>query len=546
MNCNTKYWFRKLVTKLMASPWQALAMLMSLPSVCQVLAKCLPSTCLGYAYGMPRLCQELTRRLATNEITSRRSRAYVSSVTSLRLVVSLLLMLTLGNGSVWGQTGDRSGIFYFVNCGSGKDGDPKIADITDSDNYFYLVPADNPQQINKRDAWFSSDYSAANGDPEKPYLTTYRTNKDAADVPEGVTDRPHNSVWIVKFASTDSGTDYYYLIHAATGKYVVYEPPYSAKNNRKSVHLLTTDSPGENAKFAIQIHSNNYNFRPKSLTSGNRFFNAANANYNYYYSSDGTADGDANYFRGLVGLWSATGDGSDWKPEATKLDAPTISVPDANNKVTITDANSLPSGYEIRYTTDGSTIPTATTGEVYSGPIPITASVTIKAVVVRYGMVLTEVASETREPAPCATPVITFDNTNSMVSITCATDGSTIFYSTNGSNPTTNYSGPFSINGPTTIKAKATRENWTDSEIGTLEISQVVTPTIQNNGSNAISITTTTPDATIYYTTDGTEPTTSSTEYTDPLNDSFSGVTIKAIAVKAGINVLRLSSQETV
>ena len=165
-------------------------------------------------------------------------------------------------------------------------------------------------------------------------------------VPEGVTDRPHNSVWIVKFASTDSGTDYYYLIHAATGKYVVYEPPYSAKNNRKSVHLLTTDSPGENAKFAIQIHSNNYNFRPKSITSGNRFFNAANANYNYYYSSDGTADGDANYFRGLVGLWSATGDGSDWKPEATKLDAPTISVPDANNKVTITDANSLPSGYE--------------------------------------------------------------------------------------------------------------------------------------------------------------------------------------------------------
>ena len=477
-------------------------------------AKSMPRVCLEYAWSMVRVCLQP------------------------RIALFLLLLLTLGSGSVWGQSGtNRSGIFYFVNCGSGKTtpDDPKIANITDPENYFYLVPADNPQQDNKRDAWFSSDYSAANGDPEKPYLTTYRTNKDAADVPEGVTDRPHNSVWIVKFASTDSGTDYYYLIHAATGKYVVYEPPYSAKNNRKSVHLLTTDGPGENAKFAITLHSDYYNFRPKSLTSGNRFFNAANANYNYYYSSDGTADGDANYFRGLVGLWSATGDGSDWKPEATKLDAPTISVPDANNKVTITDANSLPSGYEIRYTTDGSTIPTATTGEVYSGPIPITASVTIKAVVVRYGMVLTEVASETREPAPCATPVITFDNTNSMVSITCATDGSTIFYSTNGSNPTTNYSGPFSINGPTTIKAKATRENWTDSEIGTLEISQVVTPTIQNNGSNAISITTTTPDATIYYTTDGTEPTTSSTEYTDPLNDSFSGVTIKAIAVKAGM-----------
>ena len=66
-------------------------------------------------------------------------------------------------------------------------------------------------------------------------------------------------------------------------------------------------------------------------------------------------------------------------------------------------------------------------------------------------------------------------------------------------------------------------------------LSQVATPTIQNNGSNAISITTTTSDATIYYTTDGSDPTTSSTEYTDPLTDSFSGVTIKAIAVKAGM-----------
>ena len=91
MNCKTKYWFRKVVTKLMAS------------------------TCLGYAYSMPRLCQELTRRLATNEITARRSRAYVSCLTSLRLVVSLLLFLTLGSSSVWGQTKVSDGIYYIRN-----------------------------------------------------------------------------------------------------------------------------------------------------------------------------------------------------------------------------------------------------------------------------------------------------------------------------------------------------------------------------------------------------------------------------------------------
>ena len=487
----------------------------------------------------------IAKRLVRHGRTAVRLGTHSSAVTY--ALKTMLLILALGTTTAWGQTPnpDRSGLYYFVNCGSGKTSpvDPKIEDITNPDDYFYLVPADNPQQGNKRDAWYSSDYSAANGDPEKPYLTTYKTKKDAATVPTSVTERPHNSVWIVKFASTDSGKDYYYLIHAATGKYVVYDPPYSAKNNRKSVHLLTIDSPGENAKFEITTaagtRSDYFNFRVKSITSGNRFLNPTNANYIYYYSSDAQADGVANYFRGLIGLYQnekndkkTDASASDWKPEETLLDAPTISDVDANNKVTIADANSLPSGYEIHYTTDGSTIPTASTGEVYSGPIPITASVTIKAVVVRYGMVLTEVASETREPAPCATPVITFDYTTSEVSITCATDGSTIKYSTGGGDPTTDYSGPFSVTSPTTVKAIATKTNWNNSEVGELTISQVATPTIQNNGSNAISITTTTPGATIYYTTDGNDPTTSTgTEYTDPLTDNVSNVTIKAIAV---------------
>ena len=463
-----------------------------------------------------------------------------------KISIILLLLTLLGVTNAWAQTGTNySGIFYLVNGGSGKTtpDDPKIADITDPNDYFYLVPADNPQQNNKRDAWFSSDYSAANGDPEQPYLTTYKTQKDAAAVPTGVTSRPHNSVWIVKFASTDSGKDYYNLIHAATGKYVVYEPPYSGKNNRKSVHLLTTDSPGENAKFAITTNSGNYNFRPKSIGTGgstNKYLNAANANYNFYYSSDATADTPADYFRGLLGLWknngsAADGTGSDWLIEPVLLDAPTISEVDANGEVTIADANSLPSGYEIRYTTDGSTTPTASTGTVYSEAIPITASVTIKAVVVRYGMVLTKVASEEREPVPCATPVITYDNATSKVSITCATTGSAIYYTIDGSTPTTSstaYSNSFLVSSSTTVKAIASHATMGTSAVAELAISQVATPTIQNNGNNAISITTTTADATIYYTTDGSTPTTLSTVYSSPLTENVSNVTIKAIAVK--------------
>ena len=469
--------------------------------------------------------------------------------TALRFALSLLLMFVLGINTAWGQTGtDRSGIYYFVNCGSGKvpptypnNDDPKIADITDHDNYYYLVPADNPQQSNKRDAYYSD--GDTDGDSNKPYLTTYRTKKDAADVPEGVTNRPHNSVWIVKFASTDSGTDYYYLIHAATGKYVVYEPPFLTKNNRKSVHLQ--DSPGENAKFAITVRSNIYfNFRPKSVGTGsniNKYLNAANANYNFYYSSDKQADSPADYFRGLLGLWKnngsvADGTGSDWKPEATLLSAPTINFNSDANTFSIS-YNKIPTGYTILYTVDGSipAIGGATTSTYSGSPIPVTESLTVKAVVVRYEMVLTEVAEKAVAPAPCATPVITFDYTTSNVSITCATPGSTIYYTTDGSNPTASsieYDAPFNVGSPTTVKAIATHAIRPSSDIAELAIAQVVTPTIQKNGSNAISITSTTPDATIYYTTDGTDPTTSSTEYTEPLTDNVSNVTIKAIAVK--------------
>ncbi len=348
----------------------------------------------------------------------------------------------------------------------------------------------------------------------------------------------------MKFASTDSGTDYYYIIHAATGKYVVYEPPYPTKNNRKSVHLLTTDSPGENAKFAITVRSNIYfNFRPKSVGTGsdiNKYLNAANANYNFYYSSDKQADTPADYFRGLLGLWknngsNTDGTGSDWKPEATLLSAPTINFDSDTNTFSIS-YDKIPTGYTILYTTDGS-IPTigGATTSTYSSPVPVTESLTVKAVVVRYGMVLTEVAEKAVAPAPCATPVITFDYTTSNVSISCTTPNSTIYYTTDGSIPTTSstqYSIPFSVNSTTTVKAIASHTIYPTSDVAELAITQVATPTIQDNGSNAISITSDTPGATIYYTTDGSIPTTSSAVYSSPLTDNVSNVTIKAIAVK--------------
>ena len=152
-----------------------------------------------------------------------------------------------------------------------------------------------------------------------------------------------------------------------------------------------------------------------------------------------------------------------------------------------------------------------------------------------YAMGDDELQSDIYSQPTCATPDISFDNATSQVTITCATAGATIHYTTNGDTPTESSPStpnPFTINTATTVKAIATHAGYLTSEVTTLAIAQVATPTIQNNGSNAVSITSATNGATIYYTTDGSTPTTSSTEYTEPLTEGASGVTIKAFAVK--------------
>ena len=414
--------------------------------------------------------------------------------TGFRLLMSLLLMLVLGSTSVWGQ--DYSGTYYFVNCGSGKTNpnDPKIEDITNTDDYFYLVPADNPQQDYKRDAYYSD--GDTNGDSDKPYLTTYKTKKDDAEVPTGVTNRPHNSVWILQAVTNEPG--FYYIIHAATGKYVVYEPPFSSKNNRKSVHLLTTNNPGDNAKFAITTadptRSEYFNFRVKEFQSGNRFLNPTNANYNSYYSSDSYKDGNVvDYLRGLVGLYQnkkndnkTDASASDWKPETvTFSEQPTISnVSEETNKVTVTGPAWLPEGYTIRYTfsTEGEPVdPTATSTEMTNGEYLVKAAGTLKVVVERYGVLLSAVATKSVEPAQCKTPVFTYST--GYISITSATPNAIIYYTLDETDPASSstrnqYTKPFELADQQTLKAIATNteSGFRNSEIASVKA--VLNPTI--------------------------------------------------------------------
>lgn len=151
---------------------------------------------------------------------------------------------------------------------------------------------------------------------------------------------------------------------------------------------------------------------------------------------------------------------------------------------------------------------------------------------------------------PVATPAfspVAGTYTNSVeVSISCETDGATIYYTVNGDEPTTEstlYTAAFTLTETTTVKAIAVKDGMANSEVATAEYTisdmevvatPVITPDAGNyNDPQQITITCATDDASIYYTTDGTDPTAESTLYEGPFTLSVSA-TVKAIALKDG------------
>ncbi|MBR0509690.1 MAG: chitobiase/beta-hexosaminidase C-terminal domain-containing protein [Clostridia bacterium] len=137
-----------------------------------------------------------------------------------------------------------------------------------------------------------------------------------------------------------------------------------------------------------------------------------------------------------------------------------------------------------------------------------------------------------------------------IVTLTCATGGAVIYYTTNGADPVksgTKYTGPFTLTSTKTIKAYAAKSGMSASK--TLErkltVDKVIAPVFSSSltatGYN-VKISTATAGATVYYTTDGSAPTTSSTKYIG--NIMLADVSnVKAIAVKPGMANSDVASQ---
>jgi alpha-tubulin suppressor-like RCC1 family protein len=132
--------------------------------------------------------------------------------------------------------------------------------------------------------------------------------------------------------------------------------------------------------------------------------------------------------------------------------------------------------------------------------------------------------------------------TNQTVTITCATSGATIRYTTDGTDPTgssTAYSSGLSIQESTTLKARAFKSGLAASNVVTgIYTLKVVTPTASPGSGTyttpqTVTVTTTTTGAALRYTTDGSDPIPSSGQYTGPLSVATT-ITLKASGFKAG------------
>ncbi len=185
-------------------------------------------------------------------------------------------------------------------------------------------------------------------------------------------------------------------------------------------------------------------------------------------------------------------------------------------------------------------------GTLYEGPIQLTRPGYVRCVVLRDDWAQSEWSGAEYQVGDrwrrVATPQISFSQITAT--ITCEEEVDAIYYTFAGDvEPTresTLYTGPFDMARDSYVRAIAVRRGLFDSESRAVWFSAADHTCRQPSFAGAVSrattdslvtIATATEDAIIYYTLDGSEPTTQSTVYTEPVKVEHNMV-IRAIAVK--------------
>ncbi len=218
---------------------------------------------------------------------------------------------------------------------------------------------------------------------------------------------------------------------------------------------------------------------------------------------------------------------------------------------TVTIYDTTP-GAIIYYTVDG-TAPN-TSSPKYNGPITVPGTEVLQAFAGSSGYGNSVVVSATYTIASSVTAAPTFSLASGTykyaqtLTISDTTPGAVIHFTTDGTTPTassTVYTGPFTVWSPVpateTVQAIAITSGYSNSPVTSATYNLmplVATPTFTPAAgtyasAQSVTIATTTPNATIYYTTNGTAPSTGSTIYSGPIPVS-SSETIQTFAGSPG------------
>jgi len=216
----------------------------------------------------------------------------------------------------------------------------------------------------------------------------------------------------------------------------------------------------------------------------------------------------------------------------------------AMQTVAITDATA---GAVIHYTTNGTT-PTAASAK-YSAPIAVSATETIEAIAVATGYAESALASakyviETSAATPVFAPPAGTYTSAQKVTITSSTPGAVIYCALNGATPTsasTKYSTAITVAASEIIECLAVAPGYNNSVVAAAKYvieTPAATPVLSvksgtYESTQTLAMTDATAGAILYYTTNGTTPTTASAKYTGPIAVDASE-TVTAIAVATG------------
>lgn len=383
----------------------------------------------------------------------------------------------------------------------------------------------------------------------------------------------YNNAQTVSMSSTTAGASIYYTLDGSTptSASTLYANPItvdSAKTLKARAYKTGYDSSiVSNASYIFVAANPTFNPTPGTFVGNqNITLNCSTVGASIYYTTNGTTPTmSSSLYTAPIAITTSTNfkikafkSGYDTSitvsgnfiinaqpTAAAPVFAPSGGVYNASQSVTITSATA---GADIRYTLDNSEPTSAST--LYTAALTVNSSDTIKARTFKTGYDSSAVTTEIYR-FKAATPAIspaggTFTSPQS-ISISCASAGAQIYYTLNGIDPTSSstlYTAPFIVSTSNMVKARAYVAGYDTSSIDVqtyiINTPVAATPTFSPGGGSYtsaqnVTISSTTVGASIRYTLDGSEPTSTSLLYSTPISISTI-TTLKARAFANGFD----------